>query len=185
MVRLLVASDTHGELDNVRKLVEKARQLRPDIVIHLGDDSPDAEPLRELGATLYVVPGVFEPHYKDPQTKRRLIVEVENLKILLSHTDTKHQNDPPEERDPQEVLNSGEIDMLLHGHTHIPKVEIRNRKVIVNPGHLKTSDKKGYPPTYAVIDIDREKVYVRIVELFTDKEVVRLEVSRDFIRPSA
>lgn len=184
MVRLLVVSDTHGELDNVKKLVEKARTIKPDIVIHLGDDSPDAEPLKEIGAQLYVVPGVFEPHYKDPQTKRRLVIEVEGLKILLSHTDTKHQNDPPEERDPQEVLNAGEVDMLFHGHTHIPKVEIRNRKIILNPGHLKTSDKKGYPPTYAIVDIDKEKVSIRILELFTDREIVKLDVLKDFIKPA-
>ncbi len=184
MVRLLVVSDTHGELDNVKKLIEKAQELKPDIVIHLGDDSPDAEPLKQLNATLYVVPGVYEPHYKDPSTKRRLTIEVEGLKILLSHTDTKHQNDPPEERDPQEVINSGEVDVLLHGHTHIPKVEIRNRKLIINPGHLKTTDKKGYPPTFALIDIDKDKVCVKILELFTGKEVVKLEVDKSFIKPS-
>ena len=182
-MKILVVSDTHGELNNVRKLVDLCKsEIKPDIIIHLGDDSPDAEPFKELNVPLYVVPGVFEPHYKEPTTKRRLVVELEGLKFLLSHTDTKHQNDPPEEKDPQEMLNSGEVDVLLHGHTHIPKIELRGRKLIINPGHLKTTDKKGYPPTYAVIDIDQDKVKIIIKGLFTGEVIANLEVSKKFIR---
>ncbi len=182
-MRILVVSDTHGEINNVRKLVDLCRtEIKPDAIIHLVDDSPDAEPLRELNLPLYVVPGVYEPHYRDPSTKRRLIVELEGLRFLLTHTDTKHQNDPPEERDPQEVLSSGEADVLLHGHTHVPKIELRGRKLIVNPGHLKTSDKKGYPPTYAILDIDQDKVRVAIRELLTGNTIASLEVSKKFIQ---
>ena len=175
-------SDTHGELDNVKKLVELCKtEIKPDVIIHLGDDSPDAEPLKEVGVPVYVVPGVFEPHYKEPSTQRRIIVELGGLRFLLSHTDTKHQNDPPEERDPQEVLNAGEVDVLLHGHTHIPKIEMRGRKLVINPGHLKTSDKKGYPPTYAIIEID-DKVKVTIRKLFTGEVVAHFEVDKKFLK---
>ncbi len=182
-MRILVVSDTHGELNNVKRLVEVCRaEIKPDVIVHLGDDSPDAEPLRELNVPLYVVPGVYESHYREPSTKRRLIVELEGLRFLLSHTDTRHQNDPPEERDPQEILNSGEVDVLLHGHTHIPKIELRGRKLVVNPGHLKTSDKKGYPPTYAIMDIDSDRVKIVIREFFTGRVIASLEVDKKFIR---
>ncbi len=180
-MKILVVSDTHGELDNVNKIVEKFKGRDIDIVIHLGDDSPDAEPLKNLGKPLYVVPGVYEPHYKNPDTVRRMVINVEGLKILLSHTETKHQNDPPEEEDPLEKLKNTDINMLFHGHTHIPKVVIDGRKIILNPGHLKKSDKKGYPPTYAIVDIDKSKIRITIHKLEDDTPILNVEISRTLI----
>lgn len=181
-MRICILSDTHGELDNVKTLIEKLKSVNPDIIIHLGDDSPDAEPLKELNKPLYVVPGVFEEIYKKPETERRKIIEISGLKIMLSHTDTKHQNDPPDEKDPQELINKGEIDILLHGHTHIPKIELRGRKLIINPGHLKKQDKKGFPPTYAIMEIN-DNIYIKIIELFTDRIITEFKVDKKFLKP--
>ncbi len=180
-MKILVISDTHGELDNVQKIVDKFKGKDIDMVIHLGDDSPDAEPLKQLGKPLYVVPGVYEPHYKDPETKRRIIIDVEGLKILLSHTETKHQNDPPEEVDPLEQLKTTNINMLFHGHTHIPKIVVDGKKIILNPGHLKKSDKKGYPPTYAIVDINSSRIKISIHRLENDQAILNVEVSRELI----
>jgi len=181
-MRILVVSDTHGEIDNIKLLIDKLKNEKFDIVIHLGDDSPDAEHLRTLDAPLYVVPGVYEPHYKNPDTKRRIIIEVDGLKILLSHTDTKHQNDPPEEEDPLERLRKGEVDALFHGHTHIPKISLEGRKLILNPGHLKKSDKKGYPPTYAIVTVEDDVLRVELYKLMDGSRIAMLQVSKSFIK---
>ena len=47
---------------------------------------------------------------------------------------------------------------------------------------MKTSDKKGYPPTYAILDIDQDKVRVAIRELLTGNTIASLEVSKKFIQ---
>ncbi|NPA70137.1 MAG: YfcE family phosphodiesterase [Crenarchaeota archaeon] len=181
-MRILVVSDTHGEIDNIKLLVDKLKNEKFDMIIHLGDDSPDAEHLKPLNAPLYVVPGVYEPHYKNPETKRRIIVELDGIRVLLSHTDTKHQNDPPEEEDPLERLKKGEVDALFHGHTHIPKISLEGRKLILNPGHLKKSDKKGYPPTYAIVEIEGELVRIDLYKLTDGTRLASLQVSKSFIK---
>ncbi len=175
-------SDTHGEIDNIKILIDKMKNTKFDMVIHLGDDSPDAEHLKALDAKLVVVPGVYEPNYASPETKRRVIVEIDGIKVLLSHTDTKHKNDPPEEEDPTERLKRGDADALFHGHTHIPKLCLDGRKLILNPGHLKKSDKKGFPPTYAIVEVDENNLSIRIYRLDNDELVAQLQIAKDFIK---
>ncbi len=180
-MRICVLSDTHGEIDNVKRLADKISKMNVDMIIHLGDDYIDAEALRGIARELMRVPGVYEQIYARPDVIRRAKVEIAGLRFLLSHTDSRHKNDPPGEVDPQDLLSRGEIDVLLHGHTHVPRIELAGRKLILNPGHLKREDKKGFPPTYMIIDVD-DHVHVRLVELMTDRVIAELRVSKSFIR---
>ncbi len=177
-MRICIISDVHGELDNVKLLIDKLRRENIDMVIYLGDDYGDVDLIEREGFKLIRVPGVYEEIYKKPEIPNRRIENIEGWRILLTHTETKHQNDLPADPDPQELLSKGEIDILLHGHTHIPKVEVRGRQLIVNPGHLKKSDKKGYPATYAIMDITSESIRIEIKELFTDRKLIELVLSK-------
>ena len=179
-MKILVISDTHGELDNVKQILDIAKKENVNLVIHLGDDVKDVEILEKEGLNVVKVPGVFEDIYRKPETKRRIVLELHDLKLLLSHTDTRHENDLPSDIDPQEALSKGEVQVLLHGHTHIPKIELRGDKLIINPGHLKKSDKKGYPPTYAIIEIN-DVVKVQIRNLFTGETLSRIEILKKFL----
>ena len=50
--------------------------------------------------------------------------------------------------------------MLYFTDTHIPRLEKINDVVYMNPGHLRKSDKKGWPATYAVVIVGgREAKY--------------------------
>ncbi|ACB07380.1 metallophosphoesterase [Candidatus Korarchaeum cryptofilum] len=39
---IVVISDTHGEVENIRSILNKLRESNPDLVVHLGDDYDDA-----------------------------------------------------------------------------------------------------------------------------------------------
>ena len=81
MLRAAVFSDTHT---NTARMLEAARALAPDVLIHLGDHARDAELLRaqfpEL--PLYVVRGNCDFGSAAPD---RLIVELGPVKALLTH----------------------------------------------------------------------------------------------------
>jgi len=168
-MKIGVLSDSHQHLDNLR---EAARWLveekKVDLLVHLGDDFDDTKVLEEFGVEVIKVPGVFEPYYQDPQVKNRIIEEFEGKKILISHTEELHQNDPPAEVkeliNPQEVMAKKEVHIALVGHTHIPKIEEREGVLILNPGHLKSEDKKGYAPTFGLIDLGKNAAYVITLE---------------------
>lgn len=178
-MRVLVVSDTHGELDNVELLASKAVELGVDLVIHLGDDYEDAEPLIGKGFTVLRVPGVYEEAYFKPDIPHRLLLCLEDWLVLALHAPRRHDNDASWDPDPDMLASRRAVDVILHGHTHIPRAEEANGVVYVNPGHLKKEDKKGYPPTYAILDFDPDKLTVRIVELRTGGTLIE----REFTRP--
>ena len=45
------------------------------------------------------------------------------------------------------------------------EAKVHDGILFVNPGHLKKEDKKGFPPTFAILDIEDRKVTVRILDL--------------------
>lgn len=168
-MKIGVLSDSHGNVENLKNaafwLVEEEKV---DLLIHLGDDSEDAKVLQTLDVRLIVVPGVFEPIYQDPKVTNRIIEKIGEEKILISHTEEVHKNDPPshvkELLNPLEIIEKREVQIALFGHSHIPKIEEKEGVLILNPGHLKDWDeKKGYLPSFGLIDLKRR--LARIINL--------------------
>ncbi|MBN1918860.1 MAG: YfcE family phosphodiesterase [Verrucomicrobia bacterium] len=175
-MRIGVMSDSHGELDHLleagRFLVE---ELGVDLIVHLGDDEDDADVLRDLGPEVITVPGVFSARYKDPAVENRVRTEFGPWRVLLSHTPERHKYDLPDDPDPQALVRAGEIDLLLHGHTHTPFVTEKGSAVIVNPGHLKSSDTKGHHASFACLEVQGRQLEVTVYALST-KSVLHNEV---------
>ncbi|MBW2060208.1 MAG: YfcE family phosphodiesterase [Deltaproteobacteria bacterium] len=170
-MKFAVISDSHGETDNVRRLAEHLCNIGIKHVIHLGDDYDDADVLSEAGLEVLRVPGVFSDYYQDPDIPNRLFSELGGLKILLTHADAPHKNDRPEDGDPAELAREKKPDLVLFGHSHLPVIEERAGILWVNPGHLKTADKKGAPPSYALIDTETTPCQIQI-RAFEDDRVL-------------
>ncbi len=62
-------------------------------------------------------------------------------------------------------MEMGRADLILHGHTHLYRIEKLPRGIAINPGHLKPGENKGRPPTFAIVDIEPKKVHAQIIEL--------------------
>jgi predicted phosphodiesterase len=90
----------------------------------------------------------------------------------MTHTPGKHANDLPDDPDPAELAQNGAVHIVLHGHTHIPRIEKDRGVWFVNPGHLRSSDKKGYPPSFAVIGLQEMAADVRIIDILTGREIL-------------
>ena len=177
-MKIVVVSDTHGELDLVDLLIDKLRKERPDLVIHLGDDSPDAKPIEDAGFKVVKVPGVFEDVYKDIKVVNRVVIKLGSWYVLLTHTPESHKNDLPIDPKPEELARRKAIDAIFHGHTHIPRLEEVNGVLYLNPGHLKKSDKKGWPATYAVVTIEGNELRAEIRRLVDDSVLFSNTFSR-------
>lgn len=160
-----IVSDSHGNVDAVRQAAARFQAAGVDYAIHLGDDYSDIGPLQEAGLSIIAVPGVYCPEYSDPLIPNRRVETLGGVKVLLSHTPSRHRNDQPGDLDPE--AEASEVSVVLYGHTHIPALAERQGTLWVNPGHLKTSDAKGYPPSYALMHLTPENVTVKIVALET------------------
>lgn len=179
LMKVGILSDSHGELGNLRKAA-KALAEKVELIVHLGDDWEDCRVFEEMGLNLIRVPGVFSSYYQDPKITNRRVEEFNGWRVLLSHTPFSHQNDLPQDIRPEDVEARGDVEVILYGHTHIPNIEDKEGILWINSGHLKRGDKKGYPPSYAILDFRAQEVQAKIIsfrngELLVEKTFKRQE----------
>jgi hypothetical protein len=128
-VRIAVIADTHDKLPY--KLVE--RVAAADEIWHLGDVCGEwvLDELRAGGKPLKVVRGNCDSNTEWPLT---LDIERVGLRIQLVHI-------------PPSSAPAG-VDLVLHGHTHVPRHERVGKTVFLNPGCV-TRPNRGAPPSHA------------------------------------
>ena len=143
--RVFVLSDTHNRLPaSVKELAKDADELW-----HLGDVCAETilDELRAIGPPVVVVRGNCDNNSEWP-----LVLDLARggLKFRLQHV--------PLDRPPDHV------DVLLHGHTHLPRNERRGRVLFLNPGCV-TRPNRGAPPSVAWLEIAAGKINWKLVPL--------------------
>ncbi len=177
-MRVLVISDSHGEIDNIIQISKVVREENISKVIHLGDDYDDVNFLIKEGIEIERIPGVFSGYYSEKDIPNRKILEIEGWRVLLTHTKERHENDLSGDISPEDSVKNGAIDIVLYGHTHIPAIAKEGTVYLLNPGHLKATDKKGYQPSFAVLDIEKDNIDITIKRLNTKETVLRDVIKR-------
>ncbi len=180
-MRIGVLSDTHSNIELLRSAIQRMLEFgRIDLVIHLGDNYKDAEVIAENGISYIRVPGVYCEAYKDPSITNRRIEVFEGWRFLLSHTDSSHPLDLPDDLRPESLLRSHKVDVFLHGHTHKPRLEVKDGILFMNPGHLKQENEKGIKPSFGLIDVTENSINARIIDVLTGEEVASIRLDRRF-----
>lgn len=127
-----IMSDTHG----AKADIERAVRLIPDADcwLHAGDYSQDADYLAKLaGKKVYAAMGNCDGY--DTPAKIDEYVTLGNRHIWITHGhhyDVKHTV-----RELVYWAEQYEADIVVYGHTHIPKIEKIGKKYFVNPGSAK------------------------------------------------
>jgi uncharacterized protein len=166
-----VMSDTHGHMDYMTKAAEwMIKDYGVESVVHLGDDYSDAMCLSMGQTGLIAVPGIYETAWEDKTISHRLIRMLGGISFLLSHTHTNNPNDRPDDINPEKARLRYGVEVLLHGHTHQYRAEKSgDGLVVINPGHLKSEEDRGFTPSFAVLDAKRPHLNVKIVSMLTGK----------------
>ena len=152
MKKIVVLSDTHRNYAAIEKLLPI--MLESDYVFHLGDHDLDIMRLHgKLQDKLYTVKGNCDGGGED------LILEVEDLKILLTHGDK------------YSVKNSNlnllfrakeiDVDVVFYGHTHNAVIEKEQGVTFINPGCMT----KFSCNTYCYAVVHQGKITAKIVEI--------------------
>jgi putative phosphoesterase len=143
--RVFVLADTHNRLpESVKKMAKDA-----DEIWHLGDVCAETilDELRAIGPRVTIVRGNCDNNSEWPLVLNLLRG---GLKIRLQHI--------PPDRPPDD------IDVLLHGHTHVPRNERVNRLLFLNPGCV-TRPNRGAPSSVAWLEIAEGKINWKLVPL--------------------
>jgi uncharacterized protein len=145
VLRVFILADTHDRLpESVREMAKDA-----DEIWHLGDVCAEKilDELRAVGPRVIVVRGNCDSNSEWP-----LVLDLARggLKFRLQHV--------PPDRPPADV------DVLLHGHLHVPRNERRGRVLFLNPGCV-TRPNRGAPPSVAWLEIVDGKISWKLVLL--------------------
>ncbi len=143
---IFVLADTHNKLP--QKIIDLAREA--DEIWHLGDVCAEIilDELRAIGPPVTIVRGNCDSNSEWP-----LVVDLRRgggLKFLLQHI-------PPD-------FPPDDVDVVLHGHTHVPRNEKRGGVLFLNPGCV-TRPNQGSPASVAWLEIVDGKINWRLVPL--------------------
>ncbi|HEY5767722.1 MAG TPA: metallophosphoesterase family protein [Candidatus Udaeobacter sp.] len=142
---IFVLADTHNRLpESVKEMAKDA-----DEIWHLGDVCAEAilDELRAIGPRVTVVRGNC-----DSNLEWLLVLNLvrDGLKFRLQHVPPNH---PPDD-----------VDVLLHGHTHVPRNERHGRVLFLNPGCV-TRPNRGALSSVAWLKITDGKITWNLVPL--------------------
>lgn len=158
MIRILVMSDSHGDLSLAEKVLKEHQDV--DMVIHLGDYFRDADRLHELFPKIrfeYVY-GNSDFFIGDVPIEK--LLEIEGQRVLLTHG---HRYSVKWGIDRLRMKAHNEnIQLLLFGHTHKSQMVYGPGYIILNPGSI--SDPRGGDiESYALVTIANEKIDVELM----------------------
>jgi putative phosphoesterase len=161
-MKFIIASDIHGDINSTNLILSILKEEKADKLILLGDvlyhgprnDLPLGynpkkviSALNEVKDKIICVRGNCDAEVDQmvldfPIMDNFRYIEADGLRIFATHGHHFNQDTPPR-------MSKGEI--LIHGHTHIPKCEKFGENYCLNPGSVSIP-KGGYKPSYMIYD---------------------------------
>lgn len=157
-MRMIVLSDSHGDLESVRRIITRHRE-DGDIFIHLGDGVSEFRKVSSVltDKQIYYVPG----NHEDAQTvwsrSGSRVFEAEGHWFFLAHGHRYNVK-----LDLLHLLFMGKkegADVILYGHTHTADDRTLDGVRLINPGAIRYP--RGAGASYCVIDVDSEGIDVK------------------------
>ena len=170
IMKLLIASDIHGDIESAKILIEAFHKNECDKIVLLGDilyhgprnDLPGRYAPKEVITLLngysdkiLAVRGNCDTEVDQmvltfPVLADYAILSLDGLAVYATHGHNYNTKTPP-------PLAEGDI--LLHGHTHVIKAEeFGNKNTYINPGSI-TLPKENCPRSYVVYENRRFDFY--------------------------
>lgn len=156
-MRILVLSDTHGDLEAIRLALAATRA---DQILHLGDCAGDLfyvlwDVLQEQPSFPFrAVCGNCDPSGAAPE---ELTLSLEGHTLLMLHGHTRGVKYSDASMLAEAARQNADI--VLYGHTHVPRIETVDKRLLINPGSAKrrfASDAR--PAGYAVLTLSGSSV---------------------------
>ncbi len=161
-IKIVVMSDTHGKIVNVKKILDVINEA--DCVIHLGDGRNDIKYFApKITTKIVTVAGNCDFSSIAPI---ETILEIGNSRFFLTHGHTYGVK--------RSLIKLGtkaaqeNCDYVLYGHTHSPLITEnqgtpKKAVTMINPGSL--AGNIGCRPTFAILVGSGEQFFTKFVEL--------------------
>jgi len=156
-----IISDSHDNIWNLSKVLERLKALKVEVLIHCGDFSAPFV-LKDLDILGIPVHGVFGNVDADHFEMAKL--SFTQLKNITLHGDTAELNlgnlkiavnHYP--KIAEALAQSGSYDVVIYGHTHIVDNRTIGKCILINPGEVM--GRKG-TVTFATLDTENRNVQI-------------------------
>jgi len=155
-MKIGIISDTHNDVEMVKKAIEEFKSRSVDLIIHAGDlTSPKIlELFKGLPARFVLGNCDLDAEAINARAKELGLGCVDThceLTIGDKRVLVFHGNDIPFFR---EAVGSGKFDYIIKGHTHTFENYVSHKTRIINPGSVYREDER----TISVLDTDTDRV---------------------------
>jgi len=153
MMTIAVFSDSHGMR---QPMIDAAFDLKPNLILHLGDHAQDADCLEKLGFDVRRVCGNCDPGSICRITDT---LEAGGVRIVMTHGHKYHVK-----LGLDALLNMGHFsgaNVLLFGHTHLSLCERRGDILLLNPGTAGEGSRR----TCGLIRIENGAAHAEILSI--------------------
>jgi uncharacterized protein len=148
-MKIGVLSDTHGDIEAVKRAISIVRRLQVGLAIHCGDVGADVVPWLKGLPTHFVHGNMDDPdrlrdEITDPEhTLHDQIgeLEIEGRRVAFLHGDDVKLL--------RHTIHSGHWDLVCYGHTHVFSTGVEGKTLVLNPGALSRTSR----PSLAVVDM--------------------------------
>lgn len=151
-MKILIVSDTHKNINLFEKVLSSEQS---DILFHLGDyyEDSDKANFHEYSKTLYRVPGIYHPRYRDQSLPHCEALDLSGFGIRLIHN-----------IDDMNFTNISDK-IIFYGHTHVHKVHKYKSNILINPGHLKAMEDRNQPASYLVMRVIEAQLIIEMYQV--------------------
>lgn len=140
-MKILLVSDSHGDYDSLNRLYNMYPNM--DLYLHAGDSEQDEWSLKPFIS----VRGNCDHYYDFPNY---LVIPSPKGNIYVQHTPFVSKS----------VINEHNAKIVIHGHTHTRRNEVKNGILFINPGAISYARDK-YEGSYAIVTIEENKLEVK------------------------
>lgn len=149
-MKIMVVSDSHGRVENIRKAYAKVKPV--DLFIHLGDVEDDQSEIESfIPCRKEFVRGNCDFFSRNPDDK---VIEVCGKKILLTHGHRHGAGYGTEEL--EEAGRKSGAAIVMYGHTHMPLLTYNEDVILFNPGSISKPRQDGCRPVFGIVEINQK-----------------------------
>lgn len=160
-MKIVIFSDTHGRQDLMKQIIEKEKPF--EVMVHAGDMEDQVSGV--LGYTDYQIRIVAGNCDYGLGYSRELFFDLDRYHVLLIHGNmcgSIHCNPAQSIESLKNYARNKGADILIFGHTHVPKMERDEELLCINPGSLSLPRQENHKPSYAVLKIENGKIECEI-----------------------
>ena len=144
-MKILLVSDSHNDYASLDRLAKMYPNM--DIYLHAGDSEQDEWSIKPFIS----VRGNCDHYYDFPNY---LIIPSPYGNIYVQHTPYVSPS----------VINEHKAKIVIHGHTHTRRNEVKSGILYINPGAISYARDK-FDGSYAIIEIESNHVDVKFYTL--------------------